>query len=689
MRTRSYLLSTTTTALLAGALAGCATEEPPAVNTDAVSLVAFDSCAALEAHIEDSAVQLMRQNLRGEGGWGLRGGGPEVALAAPSAGAQADTTNAAPTSYTKTNVQVAGVDEADFVKTDGRFIYALAANRLHVVQSWPATAMTRLASITLDGYPSNMFLDEERQQLVVLAQVYAPYATPRPDASIDCLAYGGCGDWAVATKATVIDVSRPAAPAVLDEVWFPGWYTQARKVGRSIRLVLNDDFRWPEGIRWYPEGELDWSDEGAVRRARESLIPENERLIRAQPLSRWLPEGRRRLSDGRLVDVPYDCRDFNRVNASVSLGFTTVATLDLDALDRPSRTAVIAQTSEVYADLDTLYLATHHWWWWPAPGQTDYTYLVRLDTTDPTRARFVAAGAVEGHIVNQFSMDEYQDHLRVATTIMRRVPADDNPWGTIETTNRVTTLGVRGARLAITGQTPDLAPGERVQSARFIEDKGYVVTFEQIDPLFVIDLANPAAPRVLGELKIPGFSTYIHPLDAGHLLTIGIDLPNPVDGRVDWQERRMKLSIFDVRDPTRPLEKFTQTVGTAYGWSEAAWEHKAFNYFPERGVLAIPFSDYRPSATDPWGEFVSDLRVFRVGAATGIAPLGALSMADLYQTQQSRDWSWSWSPWIRRSVMADDFVYAISDAGVRAARIAAPSVPVATAPFDRVVRFGD
>jgi hypothetical protein len=534
-----------------------------------------------------------------------------------------------------------------------------------------------------------MFLDEERQQLVVLAQVYAPYATPRPDASIDCLAYGGCGDWAVATKATVIDVSRPAAPAVLDEVWFPGWYTQARKVGRSIRLVLNDDFRWPEGIRWYPEGELDWSDEGAVRRARESLIPENERIIRAQPLSRWLPEGRRRLSDGRLVDVPYDCRDFNRVNASVSLGFTTVATLDLDALDRPSRTAVIAQTSEVYADLDTLYLATHHWWWWPAPGQTDYTYLVRLDTTDPTRARFVAAGAVEGHIVNQFSMDEYQDHLRVATTIMRRVPADDNPWGTIETTNRVTTLGVRGARLAITGQTPDLAPGERVQSARFIEDKGYVVTFEQIDPLFVIDLANPAAPRVLGELKIPGFSTYIHPLDAGHLLTIGIDLPNPVDGRVDWQERRMKLSIFDVRDPTRPLEKFTQTVGTAYGWSEAAWEHKAFNYFPERGVLAIPFSDYRPSATDPWGEFVSDLRVFRVDAATGIAPLGALSMADLYQTQQSRDWSWSWSPWIRRSVMADDFVYAISDAGVRAARIAAPSVPVATAPFDRVVRFGD
>lgn len=675
------------------AIGACATDEQPGVNSSDVALVAFDSCEQLEEHIEDTAVELMRQDLRQQGGRGF-GRNVDLAGGVPSAAPQAAESgrSSAPTNYTKTNTQVAGVDEADFVKTDGRFIYTLAADRLHIVKSWPASELARVASLTLEGYPSQMFLDEERKQIVVLAQVYAPYAQKRPDAGIDCLAYGGCGDWAVATKATVIDISTPAAPMVLDEVWFPGWQTNARKVGRSIRVVLNDNFSWPEGVRWYPEGDIDWSNEFELIQAREALIPQNEELIREQPLSKWLPQGRRRLPDGRLIDVAYDCRDFNRVNASVSLGFTTVATLDLDALDRPARTSVIAQVSEVYADLDTMYLATRHWWWWPAPGQADFTYLVRLDTSDPTRATFVAAGGVEGHILNQFSMDEHEDHLRVATTIARRVPDpdnDDNEWGIIETTNRVTTVGVQGTKLVVTGQTPDLAKGERVQSARFMGDKGYVVTFEQVDPLFVLDLADPTAPKVIGELKIPGFSTYIHPLDDGHLLTIGIHMPDPAGGPVDWQERRMKLSIFDVRDPTKPLEKFTETIGTASGWSEAAWEHKAFNFFPEKGLLAIPFSDYRASSNDYWSDFVSDLRVFRVDAAAGITPIGALGLADVYQTYAYRDWTWSWSPWVRRSVMADDFVYAISDAGVRVARSDALSAPIATATFDRVVRFGD
>lgn len=671
------------------ALGACATEEQPDINSKDLSLTAFDSCEALEQHIEDTAVELMRQSLRGEGG-ALRGG---VDLALPAAAEATQNANSSgPSAYTKTNTQVAGVDEADFVKTDGRYIYTLAANRLHIVKSWPAAELARVGSLTLDGYPSEMFLDEERKQLVVLSSVYAPYAQAPAGASVDCLAYGGCGEWAVATKATIIDVATPSMPRVLDEVWYPGWYSNARKVGRSIRLVLRDDFRWPEGVRWWPEGELDWSNEASVRRAREALIPDNEALIRDQPLSRWLPQGRRRLADGAVVDVSYDCHDFHRINASVDLGFTTVATLDLDALDRPSRTSVIADTSEVYADLDTLYLATRHWWWWPAPGQRDYSYVVRLDTSSPSRSTVVAAGGVEGHILNQFSMDEFEDHLRVATTIARRVPDpdnSDNEWGIIQTTNRVSVLGVQGNRLVVTGQTADLAEGERIQSARFAGAKGYVVTFEQIDPLFTLDLRDPTRPTVVGELKVPGFSTYIHPLGDSHLLTIGVHVPDPATGGNQWQERRMKLSIFDVSDLAHPREAFTETIGSAYGWSEAAWEHKAFNFFAEKGLLAIPFSDYRPGSQNYWGEFVSDVRVFRVGATTGIQPLGSVSLSDVYQTYAYQDWSWSWSPWVRRSVMADDFVYAISDAGVRVSRVDALSTPIATTTFDRVVRFGD
>lgn len=673
--------------LALAALGACATDDSPAIVTDGLALIAFDDCAALETHVEDTAVQLMRATLTNQGGFGW---GRDVALAGEAAPQASATANdrAGPSAYTKTNTQVAGVDEADFMKTDGRFIYSLAGQRLHIVKSWPANELAKIASLDLEGYPSQMFLDEDKKQLIVLATVFAPYAAAPQGASVDCLAYGGCGQWAVATKATIIDVAQPAQPTVLDEVWYPGWFQNARKVGSSIRVVLNDNFRWPEGIKWWPEGDFDWDDTSA----REALIPGNEAIIRAQSLSDWLPQGQRRLEDGTLVDVSYDCRDFNRVNASVNLGFTTVATLNLDALDRPQRTTIVAETSEVYADTDSLYLATRHWWWWPRLGQRDFSYLFKLDTSDPSRARFVAAGGVEGYIINQFAMDEHEGHLRVASTLSERVPDLENPdneWGRVETRNRVTVLGERGGRLVLTGQTPDLAVGERIQSARFIGDKGYVVTFLQIDPLFTLDLSDPSAPRVVGELKIPGFSSYIHPLGEDHLLTIGVHVPDPGQGgQVDWQERRMKLSIFDVSDLANPREAHTELVGTAHGYSEAVWEHKAFNFFAERGLLAIPFADFRPGEASYWDNFVSDVRVFRIDAQAGITPVGSVSMSDIYQTYAYQDWSWTWSPWVRRSVIADDFVYAISDAGVRVAHVDSLATPIATATFDRTVSFG-
>ncbi|MEM7678662.1 MAG: beta-propeller domain-containing protein, partial [Myxococcota bacterium] len=214
-----------------------------------------------------------------------------------------------------------------------------------------------------------------------------------------------------------------------------------------------------------------------------------------------------------------------------------------------------------------------------------------------------------------------------------------------------------------------------------------LVTFEQIDPLFTLDLSNPRNPRVIGELKIPGFSSYLHPLDDDHLLAIGVDLPEPgPDGRVDWSQRAMKLTIFDVSNFSQPREKFTQLIGTAYGWSEAAWDHKAFNYFAARKMLAIPFSDFRPGTNgdDYWNEFVSDLRMFHIDVNTGITPRGSVSMNDVYRTYNYRDWTWRWSPWVRRSVMADDFAYAISDAGIRAINMNQPNQTTSTVLFDGV-----
>jgi uncharacterized secreted protein with C-terminal beta-propeller domain len=277
-------------------------------------------------------------------------------------------------------------------------------------------------------------------------------------------------------------------------------------------------------------------------------------------------------------------------------------------------------------------------------------------------------------------MDEHQGVLRVATTISTRKESDESPWwwGAVDMTNRLTTFREKDGRLVKVGQSEELAPGERIYSARFMGDKGYVVTFRNVDPLFTFDLSDPANPRKVGELKVPGFSSYIHPMGDTHLITIGVHLS---EDPTNWRERSLKLSMFDVSDLAQPKEVFTKLVGTAYGWSEALYEHKAFNFFPAKGLLAIPFADYNPGAVDYWNSFRSDLKVFRVDTATGFTPVGDISMSDMYRVQNYRSWSYYWTPNVRRSVMADDYVYAISDAGVRVSHVSNLQAPVATTYF--------
>jgi uncharacterized secreted protein with C-terminal beta-propeller domain len=355
-----------------------------------------------------------------------------------------------------------------------------------------------------------------------------------------------------------------------------------------------------------------------------------------------------------------------------------------------TRSTIIAEPGEIYASQNNLYVATRHWWWWPAPGQRDTTYLHKFDISNPDRALYVASGTVDGHIVDQFSMDENsQGFFRVATTTSFRVPDTQNPgnwWGRTETTNRVNVLQENSGSLDVVGQSEELAKGERITSARFIENKGFVVTFRQVDPLFTFDLTDPRNPTKLAELKVPGFSTYLHPMDANHLLTIGTYVPEPVNGQpTDWRQRALQLTIFDVSDMRNPKQAHTRLVGTSSGYSEAQNEHKALNYFPAKKLLAIPFIDWNWNASGAsyWTYFISDLRVFSVDALTGFTSRGALSMRDLYQVEQYYNWTYYWTPSVRRSVMADDFVYSISDSGIRVANVNNLSLPLATAKFNR------
>ena len=680
-----------------GSLLGCGDNglgEPAAIQAS-ISLENFASCEALEQYIEDQAVQDMKMTLEGqkEGGWAVFGRGgvlEDRATSSPSA-------SSAPSAYTKTNTQVAGVDEADFVKNDGTRIFMISGQKLFAVKSWPADKMAIAGSLTLEGYPTQMYLDE-KNRVVVFSQVYTKYdgfaENGGNSGGVAPCAADTCGYYySNTTKVTVVDVADLANPKVQAETYLPGSYANSRRIDSSVRVVLSDYFRWPATVKFYPDyvpGLYD--DKARLASALESLKVSNEQVIRAQTLKQWLPVAKRRLAGGALVDLPYNCGDFHKSNASTHLGLATVATVNLDTPDAaPSRTSVLGEVGEIYASTTALYVSSPHWWWWPRLGQKDWTYIHKFDLTDKNKARYVASGGVEGHIVDQFSMDEHKGFFRIATTTSNRVPDTANPantWGTIETSNRINVLREAAGRLELNGQSEEVAKGERIYSSRFVGDRGFVVTFRQVDPLFTFDLSNPAAPRRVGELKVPGFSTYIHPVDANHLLTIGVYQPDPNGGVTNWQERRMQLSLFDVTDFANPKQKFTQLVGTAYGWSEAAYEHKAFNYFPERKLLAIPFSDYVPvSSGDPWGQFTSELRVYNVDVNTGFSVKGALSMKDVYISSGTPDWRYWYSPWIRRSVMATDagtdYVYAISDAGIRAATGPSLNTTLSTINFPR------
>jgi hypothetical protein len=656
--------------------------EAPQAAVDRVALMQFtgpNACAGLEQHVEDRAVLQMRANLaqskrwalqswdynHGAGGgyWGTSDAGASAAGGGSASGG-GTSSGGGPAAFTTTNVQVAGVDEPDFVKNDGTRLFVLSGRTLETLSTWPASDLARRGAIELTGRPTQMFLDGNR--VVVFARIIEP----RFGVPTYCQGYDCSGWYSNATVITQLDVSDLANPRVTSRQVVPGAYDDARRIGSSVRVVTRSTL----GVEWL-DSWVPWElQQAAPTRAAlgqlfDELAARNERSIRARTLAEWI--GTPGVYGTTTQWLPLNCADIVSTNASSRLGLANIVTLDLDHPGTFTRQALLADVDQVYQSHTSLYLAQRHWWWDSSVANTDFTYLYRFDVTQSDRASFVSAGRITGTLVDQFSLDEQRDVLRVATT-----ERDLHTW---RTTNRVLTLRTQGDTLVELGRTPDLAPGESIMSARFLGDLGYVVTFRQVDPLFTLDLSDDANPRVRGSLKVPGFSTYLHPLDATHLLTIGTYVP---EQPTDWRERHLQLAIFDVGDLDHPRQTFTQLVGRAWGWSEAQWDHHAFNYFAARGLLAVPFSDWYDD-NGQW-HFSSDLRVFHVDANTGFSSLGSLDMNDVLTRDGCSTWScwdWYWYPMVRRSVMADDFVYAISSGGVRVARADALTAPLATVRF--------
>jgi hypothetical protein len=235
-------------------------------------------------------------------------------------------------------------------------------------------------------------------------------------------------------------------------------------------------------------------------------------------------------------------------------------------------------------------------------------------------------------------------------------PSTGTPWGTVETSNQIAVLGLSDGALRTLGKTDPFGAGETLFGTRFLGARGFAITARQVDPLFTFDLSDPADPKKVGELEMPGFVAYLHPIDETHLLGVGRE-------QAAGGSMQVKVQLFDVTDLASPKAGSPVLVGEGWSWSESLWDPKAFTWFADRKLLAIPFVDF---ATN---DLVSDLRLFHVDTAAGITPAGRLPMSDVYLTQSGPDWSFSWSPFVRRSVLADDSVYLVSDAGIRSANV--------------------
>ncbi|MGE5654376.1 MAG: beta-propeller domain-containing protein, partial [Bacillota bacterium] len=410
-------------------------------------------------------------------------------------------------------------------------------------------------------------------------------------------------------KAIVYNIENAAEPKLVREVELEGSLLTSRKVGNHIYLLSNQYL--------YPARPL-------PAQMRDTAISEEFTPIGMDKVQ-YFPGG-------------------------TYSSYLLIAAFDLNAIEKGSVTeAFLGAGNNVYMSEENLYISI--------PKGQDETAVYRF-AVDKANVEFRAKGSVPGNILNQFSMDEHKGHLRIATTSRTKENGQLN--------NNVYVLD---GEMKTVGKVEGIAPNERIYSARFMGDKGYMVTFELVDPLFVLDLSKPNDPKILGALKIPGFSSYLHPLDDNHLLGIGRDTDvierkdasGKILGRPFAIEKGIKLAIFDVRDLSNPIEKFSTIIGARGSQAEVLQNHKALYY--ENGLLGFALNETKPAAEPTgYGSFAFQGAVlYDVSLEKGFEQLGKITHLD-NDTYLKMGQYWHGSDAeIRRIIRVSDKLYIISN----------------------------
>jgi uncharacterized secreted protein with C-terminal beta-propeller domain len=578
--------------------------------------------------------------------------------------------------FSGNNNQVAGVEEGDLVQTDGQHLFTIAGDGIDIVTARPADQLAVVSHVATPGLERSLFLHGTRLTVVSQQDDWSPVVV---DAAvpIDFALRGWGHRWEPRVVVTVIDVSNAGSPAIVETTSLDGWLVEARGIDGRVLVVTQNRFDvpipaiielpQPDPISFIPlraaepgsvmkmaDGEPQSSGLFPGNTGRTRYVYEDEASYRSRLKAAWeqrvIPGFRVTLASGVTTTGDLVVAGYTYLpRAAGDNNLLSIVSFDVtdDTAGPDVTTSVAGVSGSIYASAANLYVSSANVGnWWDAGDTGQSTNIFRFDLRDADLP-LTAMGAVPGVALDQFSFDEAADGLlRVATT---------NGFGDAASSG-VYVLAATAGNLEVIGSVAELAPGERIFSVRFLGDRGYVSTFRQVDPLFVIDLATPTAPRVAGELKVPGFSSYLQPLDDTHLLGVGRDVDADT-GRV----LGLQLSIFDVADPSRPRRTSTHTfAGNNWeSWSPALWDHHALSWFGGRSVLALPVQQ-----GGGW-EIGNALIVFKVdpNSEHGFTTLGEIRHD---------------GP-VERSLRIGEFLYSVSAGQVQAHRLDDPTIIVGSA----------
>lgn len=510
--------------------------------------------------------------------------------------------------YSTTNIQVAGVDEIDMVKTDGSHIYLLSGNEVFIMEAYPPEGAELLSKITFnDTHPIGIFVDGNRLAVIGYQSAYS---------------YRGYyGDFYSDTKtfANIYDISNKTAPVLLRDFVISGNYFNSRMIGEYVYFIISQNAQ---------------------------VI--NETVI--------LPKI---YSEQNVKEIGATSIQYFNTSDSYFL-FTTIVAMNVQDITKEptNKTILLGGASCMYVSLNNIFI-TFPKWGSPDIYGSESTLICRIqienDTIEP-----MAEGEVPGYVLNQFSMDENGNHFRIATTT-------GHVSRTLDQATSKNHVYILDMDLDIVGRLEDLAPGEKIYSARFMGERCYLVTFKKIDPLFVIDLGEPTDPIVLGKLKIPGYSDYLHPYDENHIIGVGKHTVEADEGDFAWYQG-VKISLFDVSNVSDPRQIANYTIGDRGTDSPILRDHKAFLFEKSKNLLVIPVQvaeideteypgDVPPNA---YGTLVwQGAYVFNITLSDGLVLRGNIT----HQDESTSVWESSY--WVNRALYIEDALYTISNEKVK------------------------